>query len=494
MRETGAENATMENGQNVPLIRRFNTLPHTLHALLYGVLVACTVGFAFLSLSLMQTKAHIEDANDAKIRDALTTLTQGQIGFEESGKMIFPDEQKFLSTKQAYSAAKKDFIVADLKAMKLTMYDDGMASTTFDILSKGKDGSWWETPTGDYSVLAKITNGYSSIGDVWMPYSMQFYGNYLIHGWPHYSDGTPVSSSFSGGCIRLADEDAERVFNFVSVGTPILVLEDMIRIDTGVLTTTVTEAALPAIAAESFLVADLRSGEVLVEKNADTKRPIASLVKLMTAIVAHETLYLGRSLWVNTDAEEDKSEAFDPTEGERYVGLDLLYPLLMQSSNETADVLAQALGERSFLINMNNKATSLKMSETTFIDPSGIDEGNISTAHDLSKLLQYIYYKRPFIFDITKGELFDNVGSIKIGDSVSISELKNYNEFVDDSNLVGLKNGETIAAQQTLAGVWKIHTKEGEVPVAVIILGSPDRKKDAEALIGWVRTNYEVKE
>jgi D-alanyl-D-alanine carboxypeptidase len=230
----------------------------------------------------------------------------------------------------------------------------------------------------------------------------------------------------------------------------------------------------------------------MLEKRAEEKLPIASLTKLMTAVVAHEVIYLGKSIRVTSGMLASAAQIFYPEEGEHYIGLDLLYPLLMQSSNDTANVLSGFIGDETFVRNMNAKAVSLGMADTQFTDPSGISAGDVSTAYDIAKLLQYIYYKRPFLFDIGKGVAFENVGLIQVGDTIRIPELKNVNEFVGSPDLIGVKNGETTAARQTMTTVWNIRTAEGDVPVAIIVLGSEDRKGDTDVLLQWVKNNFAV--
>jgi D-alanyl-D-alanine carboxypeptidase len=73
------------------------------------------------------------------------------------------------------------------------------------------------------------------------------------------------------------------------------------------------------------------------------------------------------------------------------------------------------------------------------------------------------------------------------------TELANYNEFVSDPRLVGMKNGETTAARQTLASVWEFQSPSGPVPIAVIVLGSEDRAADTKSLVSWVEKNVEFK-
>ncbi len=458
----------------------------------YSTLIFAIVILGGATFYFLQDRLDLSNTNTQKVREFYTRLAQSQISFTNTGEMVFPDEQKFITKKAEYIQNKNSFIEADLRTMQLTLYENGVADKTMKILSKGKERSWWETPIGNYKVLSKTVNGFSSIGNVWMPYSIQFYGNYLIHGWPYYDDGTPVAQGYSGGCIRLSTEDAKVVFNFVKTGTPVLVLEDEAERNFGILTAKAINAILPAISAKSFLISDLSSGETILEKRAEDKLPIASLTKLMTGVVAHEVIYLGRSIKVTPQMLASVSQIFYPIVGERYIGLDLLYPLLMQSSNDSAKVLSGFIGDETFVRNMNAKATSLQMTETQFSDASGISAQNVSTAYDISKLLQYIYYKRSFLFDISRGVAFENVGLIKIGDTINIPNLKNVNEFIGNSDLIGVKNGETGVTGQTLTTVWNIHTAQGDMPIAIIVLESENSKSDTDILLKWLKNNFEV--
>jgi D-alanyl-D-alanine carboxypeptidase len=460
--------------------------------LVYFVLSFVIIILGGTTLYLWQDRLDLSKTNTKKVQEFYAHIARSQVSFTDAGEIVFPDEQKFITKRIQHINNRDNFIEINLRNMKLTLYEDGIAREEIKVLTKGKDGSWWETPTGNYKVLGKTINHFSSIGKVWMPYSIQFYGNYFIHGWPYYNDGTPVPPSYSGGCIRLSNEDAKTVFNFAKKEMPILILEDEDEPHFGVLEARADNAVLPVISAKSFLISNLASGETILEKEGYKKLPIASLTKLMTGVVAHELVYLGRSIKVIPQMLANVSQVFHPVEGKYYTGMDLLYPLLMQSSNASANILASFIGKEIFIRNMNAKAASLAMDDTEFADPSGISSQNISTAHDISKLLRHIYYKRRFLFDISKGKTFKNVGLIKIGETINIGNLKNFNEFVKQPDLIGMKNGETTAAGQTMASVWEIHTPSGKVPIAIIVLGSSDRMRDTKALLDWIKGNFVV--
>src|SRR5690606_11811505 len=118
---------------------------------------------------------------------------------------------------------------------------------------------------------------FSSIGQMWMPWSMQFQGNFFIHGRTYYPDGTPTSSDFTGGCIRLSTNDAERVFRLVNVGTPVLVSEARLVGDSFTYETSHQDIA----SAATHLSGDLGNNHVFVSKDATAPVPIASITKLM---------------------------------------------------------------------------------------------------------------------------------------------------------------------------------------------------------------------
>src|SRR3989344_5762568 len=121
--------------------------------------------------------------------------------------------QFFEQVRERMTEEKLDFIEADLSEMKLRVYRKGEIAKEFPILTKGRPGSWWETPAGIYKVEGRIENHFSAFARVYLPWSLPFQGNFFIHGWPYYPDGTPVSTQYSGGCIRLSTDDAKALFD-----------------------------------------------------------------------------------------------------------------------------------------------------------------------------------------------------------------------------------------------------------------------------------------
>ena len=162
-----------------------------------------------------------------------------------------------------FVSQKANFIEVNLSQMKLTVFDAGTPLFDAPILTKGRKGSWWETPAGIYQIEMKETVHFSSIGRVTMPWSMQFQGNFFIHGVPTSDTGDPVSSSYTGGCVRIATADAAKIFGMVSVGTPVLVFEDDFASDSFEHTLNA-----PGVSAKQYLVADLKNNFVFLDRGS----------------------------------------------------------------------------------------------------------------------------------------------------------------------------------------------------------------------------------
>lgn len=372
------------------------------------------------------------------------------------------------------------FIEADLSAMKLAVYKDGARVLEVPILTKGRKGSWWETPAGVYAVRAKEKKHFSSIGRVNMPWSMQFQGNFFIHGWPTYEDGQTVASSYSGGCVRLGTADAEAVYRLSSVGMPVLVYESDFTTDDFTY-----REKIPILSARQYLAADLKNNFVFMEKGREEAVAIASITKLMTAVVATEHVNLDKLIEVPEEAIVKTSKP-RLRAGEEVSAYGLLFPLLMESSNEAAETLARTYGRSRFIAVMNENARSLGMAHTAFADPAGAEAANVATAEDLFNLAKYLVLNRSFILDITAGRVTRSAYG-----TTPFAALENYNGFAGEENFLGGKTGLTTAASSTMIAVFNLRLLESMRPVAIIVLGSEDAEKDVRAIRAYIRERYQ---
>lgn len=406
-------------------------------------------------------------------------FSYGSWGALENASFFEVIEQRFV-------AEKISFIEADLSAMTLRVYKEGMMVKEVPIVSKGRVGSWWETPAGLYKVETKEKSHYSSFGHVYMPWSMAFQGNFFIHGWPHHEDGSPVPEGYSGGCIRLADEDARDVFSLSTVGMPVLVFEKPFRKE---LSDGAPPYAFkgPAASSTSYLAADLENNFVFAQKSPNESRSIASITKLMTALVAAEYINVEKEVTITTGMMATTSiPRIKP--GDRHAVIDLLSLLLMESSNEAATAIAAPLGRIRFVQLMNAKAAAIGMKQSSFVDTSGVHADDLSTAQDLFMLAKYLYYNRSFLLHMSMGkERRDAYGSS------AFRNLQNFNEIKEIPEMIGGKIGLSSAAGETRLAIVELKIDGEKRPIAIIVLGSDDSKRDTMAILEHIRSNYEKK-
>ncbi|MBQ2925463.1 MAG: D-alanyl-D-alanine carboxypeptidase, partial [Ruminiclostridium sp.] len=157
------------------------------------------------------------------------------------------------------------------------------------------------------------------------------------------------------------------------------------------LTTQTQAAEVPAVSAASALLMDGESGRILFSRNANEPRAIASITKLMTALVAAEYFGgdLSRTVTIRPGWTGIEGTSLYLKPGEELTCQTLLYGLLLQSGNDAAVALAEicAGDTETFVDWMNQRAADLGMTGTHFSDPNGLgDENHYSTALDMAKL------------------------------------------------------------------------------------------------------------
>ncbi len=238
------------------------------------------------------------------------------------------------------------------------------------------------------------------------------------------------------------------------------------------------KAVLPILSSRAYLMADLGTGEIILEKNSDTVYPIASVSKLMTAVIATEKMNLSDIAIVSSDATNAYGGQGGLRLGEKIILSDLIYPLLMESSNDAAEVFADHYGRQKFMDEMNKKATSIGMENTYYNDPSGLDPKNSSNPKDLLKLVRYIWKNDPSIFAATRVRQF----------SIKGHTWSNRNAQLPLAGFVGGKNGFIDQALQTTSSIFEIPTlKGGTRKVVIVILKSNDKNGDVVKLINFLK-------
>lgn len=147
-----------------------------------------------------------------------------------------------------------------------------------------------------------------------------------------------------------------------------------------------------ALNSSAVIVVNQASGQVLLEKNPDIALPIASITKLMTAVVTMEAnLPLSDVIEIEkSDTQLEKYTGSRLRVGTSFTRAELLNLALMSSENRAAHALGRSYpgGMEAFVLAMNKKADSLGMSNSHFVEPTGLSSSNVSTPRDLSRLVK----------------------------------------------------------------------------------------------------------
>ncbi len=241
------------------------------------------------------------------------------------------------------------------------------------------------------------------------------------------------------------------------------------------------------ISARAAIVVDALTGEVIFAKNQDSRLPIASLTKLATALTFLETKPNLND--VVTITAEDKAGAGRSRlyVGERITLHDCLHMCLMRSDNAAARALARSTGfsMEKFVFLMNNLAYRMGLKNTTFVDPTGLYAGNVSSAVDYVKLAK-MAFENEIISEITSKK---NYRFKALNKNVTHS-LYNTNRLVyGEYNVKGGKTGYISQSGYCLA--LNVVDDDGH-PITAVLLGSTSngyRYRDAKKLLALALNN-----
>lgn len=249
----------------------------------------------------------------------------------------------------------------------------------------------------------------------------------------------------------------------------------------------IAKGTAPKVSATAYIVGDLATGDIYASKNADTPYPIASISKLLVALAARETLSPEKEVTIKREdrAQTEGSPGSIPS-NETFLVKDLFYPLLMESNNSVAYAFEREGGGDEFVRVMLRIAHDVGMDETLLNDSSGLSPKNSASVHDLLSLAQHIESETPEFLEITRTK--KKSVTAKSGHTYPIPNL---NIFTGDTQFVGGKTGYTDEARQTMLTIFEIPVKDAPEPtrVAIIVLGSSDRKGDIQKLKTWFEKN-----
>ena len=236
--------------------------------------------------------------------------------------------------------------------------------------------------------------------------------------------------------------------------------------------------------ATSGILMDTDSNRILYSKNINKQRSVASISKIMTAIIAIESNKLDDMVIIGDEIEKAYGSGIYIKKGEKISLRDLIYGLMLRSGNDAALAIANYVGGSvdKFVSMMNDKAKQLKMKNTIFNNPSGLDEdkGNYSTAYDMAILSSYAIQNDEFKKIVgTKNYSLDT--------SSNVYKWKNKNKLLFSYKYcTGGKTGYTEIAKRTLV---TFATKD-DVNLVVVTLNDGNDWFDHEALFEYGFSNY----
>ena len=239
-------------------------------------------------------------------------------------------------------------------------------------------------------------------------------------------------------------------------------------------------ANAPSLAAQSAIMIDARSGEVLFQKNADAYRPPASTQKLLTALLVSRRGGLDGPLTIMPEDTRVEPTKLGLRPGDRYTRRSLLEAIMVKSCNDACAALARdhSGSEEAFVENMNRAAWSIGARNSRFANSHGLPAPNVSTARDIARIA-YLAYREPLLRRMMQQRAVyfrHNNGRVTV--------LKATNKLLERSPAFnGMKTGYTDAAGRCLVSSGRLNGRE----VILVQLGSKTKYifDDAQRIMAW---------
>lgn len=242
------------------------------------------------------------------------------------------------------------------------------------------------------------------------------------------------------------------------------------------------------ISAKSFIVFNLETGQVLAEKSADLKLPIASLTKLLTSLVSYEYLDLNHEILISNEDTNSTKPNLSLSKGDTVKAIDLFNSMIVGSSNDSAVALANFVSKttgKKFTELMNSMAIKLSMNNSNFSNPLGFDSiYNYSTANDLKKLISATQNLA----------VYKNLGRRTSYEFLSSNgkkfAIKATNKLISThQDIEAIKTGFTEGSKGSMATKIRINN----VNFVFLVIGSEDREEDTLKLKDAISSNYLIK-
>lgn len=245
------------------------------------------------------------------------------------------------------------------------------------------------------------------------------------------------------------------------------------------------QCPVPAVSAQTAVLIEANSGEVLYEKNAGEKAYPASITKIMTALLAIENCDLDKIVKVSGNAAGVEGSSIYLEKGEKISLRDLVYGLMLRSGNDAAIAISEAVGgsTEKFVMMMNKKARELGALNTHFMNPSGLhDPEHYTTAKDMAIISRAAM----------ENEEFKKIAATK--NWVTDRGEGKYNYFYNKNKVVyqynggtGIKIGYTKVAGRTLVA----SSERDGMALICVVMNAPDWFQDTYKLMDYAYCQYE---
>lgn len=254
--------------------------------------------------------------------------------------------------------------------------------------------------------------------------------------------------------------------------------------------------AAPEVSAVEYIVIDDATGTILAAANADQTWPIASITKLATTKTAFDLGLDGGGIGDVKDVDDVGGAKLWVYGGTTFPMIDLLKATLVASANNAANAIARLTGYQSatFIDHMNEFAASLNLGRTMFVDPTGIETGNVSTAREVAAFARAAFANENIRHIVGTSRIHIEALNDDYIRDINSTNLLLYDSAYDDVYVTAGKTGYLPEAGWNL--VVRMHPmgESEDKSVLVVVLGSDDRRTscdDAANLARWAWSNFD---
>ena len=246
--------------------------------------------------------------------------------------------------------------------------------------------------------------------------------------------------------------------------------------------------------ASTVFALHLDSGQVLYAHNDRQVRPIASITKLMAAMIIEDSFEPDRVFTISERATQTgaDSKVLGLKAGEQMRIEDALYGMLLESGNDVVIALEDYYNEQfslSLVEEMNNRAKALGLLETVFVEPTGLSAENVSTAYEVTQLLKNVFHN-PYLRTIMSTYQYTRDNAVWNNTNTLLDNEYNATQ-TKESGIIAGKTGYTQEAGQSIALLGRVGAHESSPEVLMVILDArTDRIIQGRELWRWIQQAY----